>query len=70
MVVCNALPLPVQQYYITKMMVDFLCHFNVFLSLFNVSGLLNVNEHIFPGILLSGCFQISHMRLGKQYVGI
>ena len=45
--------------------VDFLC-FNVSVSLFNVSALLSFNEYIFPGIPLSGCFQISHTRYGKQ----
>ena len=64
-VVPIAVLLPIQQFYITKMMMLIFSITVVSVCLFSVSGLLS-----FQGILFSGCYQISHMRYRKQYVGI
>ena len=51
-----AVLLPIQQFYITKMMMLIFSITVVSVSLFSVSGLPS-----FQGILFSGCYQISHM---------
>ena len=55
-VVPIAVLLPIQQFYITKMMMLIFSITVVSVSLFSVSGLPS-----FQGILFSGCYQISHM---------
>ena len=48
--------------------VDFVCHCNVFVSLFSVSGFPSFKEPIFQGTHFSGWFQ--YLRYGKQDLGI
>ena len=47
-----------------------LYHFDMFVSLFGVSGFCSLKKHIFQETPFIGCFSMEPMRYGKQYPGI
>ena len=56
-----------QQFYITKMMILILSVIVMYLYLYPVCP--SLKERIFQGTPFSGCFQILHLRYGKQDLG-